>query len=305
MSKKEKRKQTIINAEQNVSKGMFPENYQFNLSDFAFFLSVMKIKRAHQDVLSIILDEDNLELVDVNVEQVVLNKSGKRAIRLDAWALDTMNRQFNTEMENNEKQDDVRKRSRFYQGLLDTPILKAGKQTKYKNLPCTVIIFITQEDIFGKDLAKYTFTEQCEEVPGLPLGDGTKKIFLNMKSKNGRPELVSLLQYMKHTTMDNPDIMVKDPRIIDLAEVVDEVKQSEEWEAVRMNILEIGIAKGKLEGERWKLVELVCKKLRKGKTPEIIAEELEEERDIIQSICDVAVPFAPDYECEEVYNAWK
>ncbi len=52
----------------------------------------------------------------------------------------------------------------------------------------------TQDDIFGFDLAKYTFTEQCEEIAGLHLEDGTKKIFLNMNSKNGSPELVSLLQ---------------------------------------------------------------------------------------------------------------
>ena len=112
-------------------------------------------------------------------------------------------------------------------------------------LPSTVIIFITQEDIFSCDLAMYTFTEQCEEVAGLHLDDGTKKIFLNMASKNGRPELISLLQYMKNTTLDNPDILVRDKRIRKLDQIVKEVKQSEEWEAVKMNILEIGIEKGK------------------------------------------------------------
>lgn len=63
----------------------------------------------------------------------------------------------------------------FYQGLIDTPILKAGKRTKYRQLPSTIIIFITQEDIFKRDWAMYTFTEQCEEEEGLHLGDGTKK----------------------------------------------------------------------------------------------------------------------------------
>ena len=91
----------------------------------------------------------------------------------------------------------------------------------------------------------YTFTEQCEEVPGLHLDDGTKKIFLNMTSRNGRPELISLLQYMKNTTLDNPEIIVNDKRIQSLDKIVNEVKQSEEWEAVKMNILEIGIEKGK------------------------------------------------------------
>ena len=170
---------------------------EINLCDFALFLSVMKSKEAHEITLSIIMENPDLHLDEVHVEEVVLNKCGKRVIRLDAWAKDSEGTQYNTEMQNDIQNDDVRKRSRYYQGLLDSPVLKSGKKTKYKQLPSTVIIFITREDIFGEDLAKYTFTEQCEEVEGLHLDDGTTKIFLNMSSKNGPPELVSLLQYMK------------------------------------------------------------------------------------------------------------
>ncbi|MDE7259594.1 MAG: Rpn family recombination-promoting nuclease/putative transposase [Lachnospiraceae bacterium] len=227
---------------------VLPEDYQMNLSDFALFMSVMKVKEAYEDVLSIILDEEDLKLKEVKAEQVVLNKSGKRAIRLDAWALDVQDRQYDMEMQNDTEGDDVRKRSRFYQSLIDTPILKSGKETRYKQLPSTAIIFITRDDIFGKDLAMYTFSERCEEVPELSLEDGTSKIFLNMTSRNGRPELISLLQYMKNTTLDNSDIIVKDERILHLDKIVGEVKQSEEWEAVKMNILEIGLAQGIEQG---------------------------------------------------------
>lgn len=223
---------------------VLPEDYQMNLSDFALFMSVMKVKEAYEDVLSIILDEKDLKLKEVKAEQVVLNKSGKRAIRLDAWALDVQDRQYDMEMQNDTEGDDVRKRSRFYQSLIDTPILKSGKETRYKQLPSTAIIFITRDDIFGKDLAMYTFSERCEEVPELSLEDGTSKIFLNMTSRNGRPDLISLLQYMRNTTLDNSDIIVKDERILHLDKIVGEVKQSEEWEAVKMNILEIGIEQG-------------------------------------------------------------
>ncbi|MBR3683317.1 MAG: hypothetical protein IKL78_00405 [Lachnospiraceae bacterium] len=66
-----------------------------------------------------------------------------------------------------------------------------------------------------------------------------------MSSKNGSQELVSLLQYMKDTRIDNPEIIIKDNRIIELDQIVTEVKQSEEWEVIRMSILEIGIEKGK------------------------------------------------------------
>ena len=278
------------------------QNYQFNLSDFALFLSVMKNKTAYESTLSIILDEPDLKLTEVEVEQVVLNKSGKRAIRLDAWARDVSDRRFNTEMQNDTEADDVRRRARFYQGLLDTPVLKAGKTTRYKHLPSTVIIFITQEDIFGRDRAIYTFTEQCEEFSDLPLDDGTKKIFLNMTSKNGRPELISLLPYMKNTTIDNPEVKIKDKRIITLDKIVNEVKQSEEWEAVKMNILEIGIEKGREEGRKdglqdglkigraegeAKLVSMIRRKLKKGLNATAISEALELEDAYVQKAVDL------------------
>ena len=65
-----------------------------------------------------------------------------------------------------------------------------------------------------------------------------------MSSKNGSKELVSLLQYMKETRIDNPNIMIKDSRILELDNIVQEVKASEAWEAVKMNILEIGMQHG-------------------------------------------------------------
>ncbi|MDR2711778.1 MAG: PD-(D/E)XK nuclease family transposase [Clostridiales bacterium] len=184
-----------------------------NLSDFALFLSVMREKEAYRSVLSIILGEPGLEIVEVSVERVVLNKKGQRAIRLDAWAKDKSERQFAMEMQNDSGSDFIPKRARYYQGLMDAPILKSGKDTKYKNLPTTAVIFITQEDIFKGDLARYTFVEKCLEAEGLELEDGTRKIFLNMASLNGPDELISLLQYMKNSSLDNPDIIIQDKRI--------------------------------------------------------------------------------------------
>ena len=224
------------------------EEHQMNLSDFALFLSVMKNKRAYECVLSIILEEPELVLEEVKVEQVVLNRNGKRAIRLDAWAKDKEERVFDMEMQNDSKSDNIPKRSRFYQALMDVPILKSGKDTRYRELPSSVIIFITQDDIWKYDLARYTFMEQCEEVPGLYLEDGTTKIFLNMTSKNGSHELVSLLKYMKDTRLDNPEILIKDRRILELDGIVREVKESEEWEVVQMNIMEIAMEKGMVYG---------------------------------------------------------
>lgn len=57
-------------------------------------------------------------------------------------------------------------------------------------------------------------------------------------------------------------------------------------------------------GENRKLVSLVCRKLRKGKEAETIAQELEESLEIIESICQAASEYAPDYDEAHVYKAW-
>ena len=79
--------------------------------------------------------------------------------------------------------------------------------------------------------------------------------------------------------------MVKDKRIVELNDIVEEVKDSEEWEAVKMNILEIGIEKGMQQGAEKKMLELVEKKLR-GQTISQIADALEESEEKIQEIAD-------------------
>ena len=56
------------------------------------------------------------------------------------------------------------------------------------------------------------------------------------------------------------------------------------------------------EGQEQKLVSLVCRKLRKGKAVEVIADELEEDIEEIRSICAAAEAFAPDYDEEQVFH---
>lgn len=142
----------------------------------------------------------------------------------------------------------------------------------------------------------YTFTEQCEEEQGLLLGDGTKKIFLNMSSKNGSKELISLLQYMKNTTLDNPEIQVLDERIVELDKIVTEVRESEEWEEAKMTIYELGIQ----QGIDRMLIQKTCKKLAKGYSAEEIANHLEEDETTIHTIVEIAQKYAPEYDTAKI-----
>lgn len=60
---------------------------------------------------------------------------------------------------------------------------------------------------------------------------------------------------------------------------------------------------GREEGADLKTISQVCKKLIKGKSVEEIADELEEEVDYINKICDIAAKFAPDYDVNKIYKA--
>ena len=77
------------------------------------------------------------------------------------------------------------------------------------------------------------------------------------------------------------------------------VKYMQRWE-------EVAYARqdGKAEGEELKLIKQICKKLLKGKTPEEIANDLEEEISIILSICELAKEFAPEFDSEEIYEKY-
>lgn len=62
---------------------------------------------------------------------------------------------------------------------------------------------------------------------------------------------------------------------------------------------------GRAEGRNYTLIEQVTKKLKKGKTPHRIAEELEAEEEEIQTICMAAQSFAPDYDTEAIFKVLK
>lgn len=68
---------------------------------------------------------------------------------------------------------------------------------------------------------------------------------------------------------------------------------------------EDGFEEGREAGEDHHLVEQICKKLRRGKDVEQIADEVEEDLTRVSGICDVAERFSPDYDPDEVFKAVK
>ena len=67
-----------------------------------------------------------------------------------------------------------------------------------------------------------------------------------------------------------------------------------------------GRAEGRVEGATKNVITLIIKKIKKDKPVDTIADELEQDVDYVRSICDIAEKFAPDYNCEEIFDAvWK
>lgn len=154
----------------------------------------------------------------------------------------------------------------------------------------------------------YTFNYKCEEQPECGLNDGATKIFLNTRGTNPEevsPELVEFLHYLENTTSQVAEHSTSD-RIKRIHQRVQKVKSNEEIGVKYMQAWEEKYyerEEGREEGSKFKLLEQLTKKLRKNKTPETIADELEEDEDTIQHLCAVAKNFAPDYDLEQIYNA--
>ncbi len=55
------------------------------------------------------------------------------------------------------------------------------------------------------------------------------------------------------------------------------------------------------EGRTRNFIMIICKKIKKGKEIEVIANELEEEPNVIRPLYEIAVSFAPGYDEEKIY----
>ena len=123
-----------------------------------------------------------------------------------------------------------------------------------------------------------------------------------MTSKNGSKNLVNLLQYMKRTDINNPELKEPDQRIVGLNRIVKEVKESEEWEGVKMDILDVGINRGIGRGEYKRLILQVGRKKAKGISAVEIAEMFEEDPELIQKIYDALDQYDVVKDWEKIFE---
>lgn len=216
-------------------------------------------------------------------QKVIHNLPGKRGVRLDFIAESEDGRIFDVEMQNR-NEGNIPKRTRFYQALIDAPILKSGERGFDKMNPLYIII-ICNYDPYGKKKYCYTFDNQCKEVPGLRLGDEVTKLLLSTKGENEEEVSKELVDFLHYVTESNENGLPDecDERLKRLHESIREIKASADMEVEYMKMEEreriirdegkqIGIINGKIES----VLELLEDK---GEVPEKVKTEIFAETD--------------------------
>lgn len=235
-----------------------------NLMDKFLFDEAMKDKDNMKTLLDIVLGQDTHLKYPPQTEKEFRNSKENRQIRLDVYAIDEDDVVYDTEPQKQNTKN-LPKRSRLYQGLIDSNLLPPGS-IDFNALNTVIIIMIMPFDLFGYELYQYTFRMKCEEISELELEDGATRIFLNSHGKHPEfvnPELIELLEYMEKST-DTVAKKCESKRIHQMHERITKLKSSKEMEIKYMQKWEekeierqeayaegerVGEKRGRTEGE--------------------------------------------------------
>lgn len=207
------------------------------MDDFLFDAATMDIE-ACKIILELSLGIEIRSIRWKEGQKVIHNLPGKRGIRMDFYVEDEEGSLFDVEMQKR-NEGNIPKRTRFYQALVDAPLLESGEKS-FDGLKPSYIVVICGFDLYGKGKYRYTFESQCREVPGLAIGDDCKKIFLNTKGKNDRevePSLPEFLHYIEESTEERVPGGC-DERLRHLHKIIAGIKSSEQMGVTYMKMEE-------------------------------------------------------------------
>lgn len=234
-------------------------------NNFIFYKVMHQNPELCRELLEILL-EMKIDRIELYQEDEIEVDYGKKAIRMDVYARGK-DKAFNLEIQANDT-GEIPERARYYQGLLDVDQLNRGQD--YKSLTTSYVIFICIPDIFKKGLGKYTFENLCQENPEIRLNDRAYKYFFVAKNYD---KLLNEEQkaFMK-CLLTNESSNSFSEKII---RKVEDAKHNAQWRKHFMEFerqLAYSFREGKAEGMEEKAVEASLALLKKGVSPEIIAE---------------------------------
>ena len=192
------------------------------------------------------------KIVYSEAEKTVEGYLDSKAVRFDVYLKDIEGIAFTLEMQVQDEKN-IPLRSRYYSALMDQDLLYKGHT--YDELTPSYIVFICPFDVFGLGLYRYTFYNQCKEVPGLALGDNAVRVILNTTgtSEDINPDMRAFLDYVNGTPNGNAYV-----RRIDSAVYL--AKQNVNWRREYMTYeMEIKIAEKRAEEraeKKWREIGL-------------------------------------------------
>ena len=148
-------------------------------------------------VLGIVLNKSDIKVEKVQTQYSMKNIKG-RSLRLDIYATDSENKKYNIEIQRADKGAGA-KRARYNSSLIDSNILPVGVEVE--NLGETYVIFITENDVIGKNKPIYHIERYIREAEEY-FNDGSHIIYVNASYKDDT-ELGKLMHDFSVTEPDN------------------------------------------------------------------------------------------------------
>lgn len=133
-------------------------------------------------LLHIVMEKPDLIVKRTRTQYSVKNLQG-RSVRLDVFAEDSTDKKYNVEIQRADKGAGA-KRARYNSSLIDANTILAGEDVN--ELPETYVIFITENDVLGKNKPIYHINRVIEET-GDSFGDGSHIIYVNGAHRDDTP----------------------------------------------------------------------------------------------------------------------
>ena len=143
-------------------------------------------------MLSVLLGRKDLKVTKATTQKWI-EVGDKRSVRLDIFARSADGRIFDVEIQR-AKKGAGRKRARFYSAMLDADYLDKGG--KFKELPESYVIFITERDAIGEGKAVYDI-ERIVKGSGKSFRDGTHILYISADLTDRDTDLGKLMHDLR------------------------------------------------------------------------------------------------------------
>jgi len=224
---------------------------ELRLMDDDFFSEALDGKiEAVEYIINTILERNDIKVKSTKA-QVEYKSATKRSIILDIQAEDANGKVIDIEIQRSDRDSGV-KRARFHSSMIDRTLLSKGED--FEDLVDTYVIFITENDKFGKGIPLYHIERRIEEMDYAVFGDGTHIIYVNGEYRNMEHPIGSLMH----------DFNCKEAKDIVNPLLAEEVRYLKETEGGRSQMCK-AMEEMRKEAVHKNTVELALKMLARGR----------------------------------------